>query len=99
VYVNAQRCHQSSDAYEPATYRICVCGRIAPSWTDRFEGMTLTTSTTTQGAVVTTLLGKLPDQAALVGVINSLHDLRLPVLCVKCLKGSPTGESNEDNHR
>ncbi len=70
-------------------------GRITPNWSDRFEGMTITTTAIARDLVVTTLLGVLADQAALVGVINSLHDLRLPVLCVECLAELPADNAIE----
>ncbi len=70
------------DANLPAYYKICVRGRITHSWLDRFEDMAITSNVEADGTVVTTLVGELPDQAALVGVINSLHDLRLAVLCI-----------------
>jgi hypothetical protein len=34
---------------------------------------------------VTILVGHLTDQAALSGVLNTLYDLRLPLLSVECL--------------
>jgi hypothetical protein len=37
------------------------------------------------GPFVTTLEGELLDQAALAGVLNTLYELHLPVLEVKCL--------------
>jgi hypothetical protein len=70
---------------QPGTYRIRVRGHIGQSWSDRFDGMAISTSAPTEGPVVTTLLGDLPDQAALMGVINFLYDLRLPVLSVEWL--------------
>jgi hypothetical protein len=83
-------CEQTGD--EPAIYRIRARGRIRRSWSDRFEGMTISTTPVSERPVVTTLLGALPDQAALVGVINSLHDLRLPVLSVECLDRLPSAD-------
>ena len=38
------------------------------------------------GAPITTLEGELSDQAALVGVLNTLYEMHLPVLLVKRLK-------------
>jgi hypothetical protein len=40
--------------------------------------MTITTTGQTGEAPVTTLAGRLRDQAALCGVLNTLHNLRLP---------------------
>ena len=34
--------------------------------------------------LVTTLSGQLLDQSGLLGVLNTLHDLRLPLLSVEC---------------
>lgn len=68
----------------PARYRISVQGRIPAQWCDCLEGMTITQGP--PGAVpVTTLSGELPDQAALVGVLNTLYELRLPMLSVERL--------------
>ena len=74
---------------QPATYRIRVQGRIIASWSDRFEGMEISTTPSTQEPAVTTLLGTVSDQAALVGVFNSLHELLLTVLSVECLDDRP----------
>jgi len=35
---------------------------------------------------VTILMGRLIDQAALIGVINSLYDLGCPLLSVECVE-------------
>ena len=69
----------------PAIYRIRVQGRIKASWSDRLEGMTISLSTPDARPLVTALEGELPDQAALAGVLNTLYELHLPVLEVKCL--------------
>lgn len=70
---------------QPATYRICVQGRITASWADRFEGMAITSNQPTQSPPRTILAGTLSDQAALVGVLNSLYEMRLAILSVECL--------------
>ena len=68
-----------------ATYQISLQGRIDPSWSDLLEGMTISVTTGEGGASVTTLDGEFSDQAALLGVLNSLYELHLPVLSVQCL--------------
>ncbi len=35
---------------------------------------------------VTILTGRVPDQAALIGIINSLFDLGCPLLAVECVE-------------
>ena len=71
----------------PATYRIRVRGHLPQRWSDRLGGMTITTDDQAGEAPVTTLSGWLRDQAALLGVLNTLYDLHLPLLSVEYLGG------------
>jgi hypothetical protein len=66
----------------PATYRIWVQGRIPPKWYDRLEGMAVTEYSTGDGQLSTTLEGKLADQAALAGLLETLFRLHLSVVSV-----------------
>jgi len=81
----------------PARYRICALGRIKESWADRLEGMAISAAADMEGETVCTLEGVLLDQGALVGVLNTLYELHLPVLLVNCLSwqeaGRPPSES------
>lgn len=83
--MNDQGLGAHSSADQSATYIIQVRGRIPVAWQDRFEGMAISTTLSPTGFVTTTLEGALPDQAALVGIINSLHDLRLALDSIVCL--------------
>jgi hypothetical protein len=69
----------------PALYRIIVQGAIAAYWSDRLEGLSISQQVSDDGERVTTLEGELEDQAALAGVLNSVYELHLPILSVKCL--------------
>ncbi len=69
----------------PADYRIRVRGRLEADWSARLSGMTITTAVQPDDSVVSTLTGRLADQAALSGVLNTLYELHLPVLSVDCL--------------
>jgi hypothetical protein len=69
----------------PATYRVQVQGLLDESYSDRLGGMTITTIHEENEAPVTTLEGRLLDQAALAGVLDYLYTLRLPILSVDCL--------------
>ncbi len=69
----------------PATYRICVQGKLDYSWSDRLGGMAITTTTTKEKLPVTILVGHLIDQAALAGVLNALYELHMPLLSVECM--------------
>jgi hypothetical protein len=69
----------------PATYKLIVQGRIDPGWSDRLEGMMICQATMVGGSPVTIIEGELSDQAALVGVLNTIYELHLAVLLVKRL--------------
>jgi len=74
--------------WTPATYRIEVEGHLAESWSDRLAGMLITTRKRLDQTTVTTLVGRLRDQAELSGVLNSLYDLHhLSILKVEVVNG------------
>jgi hypothetical protein len=79
---------------KPAVYRIKVQGVVPESWTDRLGAMGIVSVT----SATTTLEGRLPDQAALNGVLDTLYQLRLPLLEVICLppRRSVVSASHED---
>jgi hypothetical protein len=68
----------------PTTYRIRVQGKLDESWFDRLGNMAITPEAADEPAV-TILVGHLPDQAALSGVLNTLYEMRLPLLSVENL--------------
>ena len=79
--------HNSSEnqikLWTPATYRIEVERHLAESWPDRLAGMLITTHKISGQTTVTTLVGRLKDQAELSGVLNSLYDLHRSLLKVE----------------
>ena len=72
--------------WTPATYRIEVVGALDESWSDRLGGMVIKTRHRADQSTVTTLTGRMIDQAELAGVLNSLYELHLPILKVKILR-------------
>ena len=73
--------------WTPATYRIEVEGYLAQSWSDCLSGMDITLNKRSDQTAMTTLVGRLRDQAELSGVLNSLYDLRLSILKVEVVEG------------
>ena len=69
----------------PATYHIQVIGPLDETWSNRLGGLKITATRVDDQKVITSLEGKLVDQAALFGVLMALYDLRLPLLSVECL--------------
>ena len=72
--------------WTPATYRIEVEGEVPESWFDRLGGMRITTRQRKNQSTVTTLTGRVRDQAELTGVLNTLYELHLPILSVENLE-------------
>lgn len=81
----------------PSIYRICVPGSLDTEWCSRLGGMNITEGRNPDGEVETTLVGRLPDQAALSGVLNTLYELHLPVSLVECLQANGSGERGSLN--
>jgi hypothetical protein len=68
-----------------------VQGVVDERWSDWLEGLSIVHALTQEGIVVTVLEGDLIDQSALVGVINHLHTLSLPIATVECLARGDAG--------
>jgi hypothetical protein len=65
----------------PATYEICLGVRLAPDRAGWFDEMTITYD---NGG--TRLIGQLPDQAALHGILAKIRDMGLPLISVVPIK-------------
>ena len=96
--------------WTPATYRIQVEGVLDEIWADSLAGMRISTRKRADQSTVTTLTGRLRDQAELSGVLNGLYELHLPILSVKILiadnsdpqdpdKSSPSRPEREDTRK
>ena len=79
----------------PADYEIIVKGTLDISWSQRMSDMSITITGGSGLTAKTTLRGNLVDQSALLGVLNTLHDLRYDILLVKHI--SPIGSNNAGN--
>jgi len=81
---------KSSSKYlfdSPKNYRICVHGLLEKHWSERLGGLHITTTRRGNRTPETTLTGAVVDQAALVGILNTLYELHLPLLSVEHLEG------------
>ena len=72
--------------WAPAAYRIEFEGLLNESWSDRLAGMHITARKRSGQTTVTTLVGRLKDQAELSGVLNSLYEMHLPIVKVETVK-------------
>jgi hypothetical protein len=78
--------HPDASMFEPATYMICILGMLDKNWSDYCGGMNIEHDIVLDQYPVTILTGELVDQAALIGVINTLYDLGCPLLMVECVE-------------
>jgi len=63
---------------QPTAYQIHLKGALDSSWSDWFDGFTITL----QGNE-TILVGVVPDQSALHGILAKINDLGLPIVSVE----------------
>jgi hypothetical protein len=69
----------------PAVYRILVSGRLDSKWSERLQGMEISPVEKEGQATYTELFGLLPDQAALMGVLDQLYNCGVPLVSVECV--------------
>ena len=67
---------------QPAFYRIQIQGYLGQQWSESMAGLTISVSGERDQSV-TTLSGEVLDQAALMGVLNSLYGLGYTLLSVE----------------
>jgi len=67
---------------KPAIYHIEIQGALSPHWADYLGGLEIN-NRHQQDSTLTTLEGEIMDQAALLGVLNSLYNLGFPLLAVE----------------
>jgi hypothetical protein len=63
---------------EPFTYQICVEGQLSESWSDWFDGLEIRNEPDGNA----TMIGTLADQAVLMGILNRILALNLPLISV-----------------
>ena len=77
---------QSVSLLEPAVYQIRIQGILDKNRSDYYGGLTIEHEGDPKQYVITILMGRLADQSALIGVLNSLHDIGYPILSVEYLE-------------
>jgi hypothetical protein len=66
---------------QPTAYQIRLKGTLDSSWSDWFDGFNITME-----GDETILVGVVPDQSALHGMLAKINDLGLPILSVEKLE-------------
>jgi hypothetical protein len=71
---------------KPAVYKIIVQGEMDENWSDRLGGMQISVTREKDNQPQTELIGKINDQAALSGVLNTLYDFQFAIISLNILK-------------
>ena len=70
---------------QAARYRIRIEGQLDERWSDYLGGLEIRCASPPSHRAITVLTGTLLDQAALIGILNTLYNLRLTLLSVERL--------------
>lgn len=70
----------------PVVYEIQVRGLLQAAWAEWFEGLSITSGRGTDGMPVTTLTGRVADQARLHGILARIRDLNLELIALQRVK-------------
>ena len=81
-----QKSREGISLLEPALYRIRIQGNLEKNWSDYYGGMAIEHEGDPKQYALTILVGKLADHSALLGVVNSLHDIGYQILSVEYLE-------------
>ena len=90
------RCHHKLTMYDSAVFQVCIRGMLDDSWSDYFGTQSVSVEVDEEGVALTTFTTEAVDQAALVGLINRLNGLGLPLLAVEVLT-EEGAEQNDDS--
>ncbi len=69
-------------ADERSMYHIRIRGYLDESWSDHLSGMKISQIEETEGIHETMLTGELADQAALMGVLNTLYNMGFSLISI-----------------
>ncbi len=76
-------------------YQIIVAGEFGVNWSEWLGDVILESHYQTNGSHKTTILGAVPDQAALRGLLNKIWDLNLTLISVNIQEFESNGGNNE----
>jgi hypothetical protein len=83
----------------PIQVRIRILGGIPGTWHDRMADLSISTTWESGREPTSLLSGRLEDQAALIGVLNTLHGLHLPLLSIDVFDERSTPVEDTDHGR
>lgn len=75
--------YQNCNFSKSSIYEIKVLGELPEEWSDRLGGMQIVVERKTGSKTTTILTGRISDQTALSGILNTLYDRHMTVISVK----------------
>ena len=75
--------YQKLNMHEPAVFRIRIQGELDESWTEYFGAQSSSVKADSAGNIVTIIISEPMDQAALIGLVNHLNGLGIPLVSVE----------------
>jgi hypothetical protein len=94
---------QRINMFDPVIFCIRIEGTLGESWSEYFGAQSMSVEVDEAGRSTTRLISEPVDQAALVGMINRLNGLGLPLMSVECLPASaeclPASGENEPSQQ
>lgn len=73
------------DFYSPAVFYIEVKGKVDKSLSESLGAMKISHHMRGDKTIVSRLEGEILDQAALFGIMNTLYEMRFPVIIIKAI--------------
>jgi hypothetical protein len=77
-----RQAYQKLNMSKPTVFRICIQGELDESWSEYFGTKSAMVEEDEAGNAVTVFISEPMDQGALVGLINHLNDLGIPLISV-----------------
>ena len=79
-----------SDGAETQMYRVRIRSHLSPDWSAMPGVVTLALGYDDQGHPITTLLLEVADRSALMGILNEMHGVNLPLVAMEYVENLPT---------
>lgn len=81
------------DVGDPRVYCVRANGHLDDTWVSRIAWVDVAREIDGDGKAVTVLTGALPDQSALLGMVNLLFDLGLEIVSIQTVEDPHTHSS------
>jgi len=76
---------QRINMFDTAVFCIRINGKLSERWSEYFGAQSMSVEEDEPGLFTTLLISEPVDQAALVGMINCLNGMGLPLVSVECV--------------